>query len=402
MKKLAFLFLILSLISISSGVFLILKPEKAFEEMTVDEKVEYRMKHMTLDEKIAQMLVVYYTSDTVDSNLESILQEVKPGGFILMKENITTYDQTKKFVDNVTKNSEIPMIISIDQEGGTVQRLKGISDIEVTNIPDMYDLGATGNLNLAYQVGKVMAEELRTIGVNVVYAPVLDVYSNELNTVIGKRSFSSDPQVVSDMANQLAKGLEENGVIATYKHFPGHGDTEVDSHVDLPVVKKTYDELLNLELVPFQNAISSGAKIMMIGHIALPEITGDNTPASLSKTIVTDTLKGKLGYQGLVITDALNMGALTKNYSKEEIYTQAIEAGVDLILMPSGSKQAIEFIRKNISEERINESVEKILKFKYTYLGQNNQLDKSYLGGTEHQEVVQQIQSPEESPIFTD
>ena len=294
------------------------------------------------------------------------------------------------------------MIISIDQEGGTVQRLKGISDVEVTNIPNMYDLGATGNLNLAYQVGKVMAEELRTIGVNVVYAPVLDVYSNELNTVIGKRSFSSDPQVVTDMASELAKGLEENGVIATYKHFPGHGDTEVDSHVNLPIVKKTYDELLNLELIPFQNAISSGAKIMMIGHIALPEITGDNTPASLSKTIVTDTLKGKLGYQGLVITDALNMGALTKNYSKEEIYTQAIEAGVDLILMPSGSKQAIEFIRKNISEERINESVEKILKFKYTYLGQNNQLDKSYLGGTEHQEVVQQIPSSEVSNDVTE
>lgn len=402
MKKIAFLLLILSLLSISSGCLLMFQKEKDFEKMTVDEKVEYRMKHMTLDEKIAQMLVVYYTSDTVDSNLESILQEVKPGGFILMKENITTYDQTKKFVDDVTKDSEIPMIISIDQEGGTVQRLKGISDVEVTNIPNMYDLGATGNLNLAYQVGKVMAEELRTIGVNVVYAPVLDVYSNELNTVIGKRSFSSDPQVVTDMASELAKGLEENGVIATYKHFPGHGDTEVDSHVDLPVVQKTYDELLNLELIPFQNAISSGAKMMMIGHIAVPEITGDNTPASLSKAIVTDTLKGKLGYQGLVITDALNMGALTKNYSKEEIYTQAIDAGVDLILMPSGSKQAIEFIRKNISEERINESVEKILKFKYTYLDQDHGLDKSYLGSSEHQAVIQQIPSSEVSNDVTE
>lgn len=402
MKKIAFLLLILSLLSISSGCLLMFQKEKDFEKMTVDEKVEYRMRHMTLDEKIAQMLVVYYTSDTVDSNLESILQEVKPGGFILMKENITTYDQTKKFVDDVTKDSEIPMIISIDQEGGTVQRLKGISDVEVTNIPDMYDLGATGNLNLAYQVGKVMAEELRTIGVNVVYAPVLDVYSNELNTVIGKRSFSSDPQVVTDMASELAKGLEENGVIATYKHFPGHGDTEVDSHVDLPVVQKTYDELLNLELIPFQNAISSGAKMMMIGHIAVPEITGDNTPASLSKAIVTDTLKGKLGYQGLVITDALNMGALTKNYSKEEIYTQAIDAGVDLILMPSGSKQAIEFIRKNISEERINESVEKILKFKYTYLDQDHGLDKYYLGSSEHQAVIQQIPSSEVSNDVTE
>ena len=402
MKKLAVFLFIISLGCIGSGCFLMLKPEKPFDKMTVDEKVEYRMKHMTLDEKIAQMLVLYYMNDTVDSNLESVLAEVKPGGFIVMKENITTYDQTKKFVDDITKDSEIPMIISIDQEGGSVQRLKEISDIEVTNIPNMYDLGATGNLELAYQVGKVMAEELRTIGVNVTYAPVLDVYSNPLNTVIGKRSFSSDPQVVTDMGIQLAKGLEENGVIATYKHFPGHGDTVDDSHVKLPVVQKNYDELSSLELIPFKNAISSGAKIMMVGHISLPNVTGDNTPASLSKEIVTDTLKQKLNYQGLVITDALNMGALTKNYSKEEIYTQAIEAGVDLLLMPSGSKQAIEIIRKNISEERINESVEKILKFKYTYLDQDNRLEKSYLGSTEHQEVIQQIQSLDTGADLTD
>lgn len=393
MRKLATLLLIISLICISFGCFLIFKPEKAFEKMTVDEKVEYRMKYMTLDEKIAQMLVVYYTSDVVDSNLEGILKEVKPGGFILMKENITTYDQTKKFVEDVTSNSEIPMIISIDQEGGTVQRLKGISDVEVTNIPDMYDLGRMNDLDLAYEVGKVMAEEMRTLGINVVYAPTLDVYSNELNTVIGKRSFSEDPQIVSDMGIRLAKGLEENGIIATFKHFPGHGDTEVDSHVSLPIIQKSYDELSSLELIPFKNAISNDAKIMMIGHIALPEVTGDNTPASLSKAIVTDILKGELGYQGLVITDALNMGALTKNYSKGEIYTKAIDAGVDLILMPSGSKQAIEFIKNNISEERINESVEKILKFKYTYLDKDNRLDKSYLGSTEHQEVISKIQS---------
>lgn len=402
MRKLATLLLIISFVCIASGCFLIFKPEKAFEKMTVDEKVEYRMKHMTLDEKIAQMLVVYYTSDVVDSNLESILREVKPGGFILMKENITTYDQTKKFVDDVTSNSEIPMIISIDQEGGTVQRLKGISDVEVTNIPDMYDLGKMNDLDLAYEVGKVMAEEMRTIGINVVYAPTLDVYSNELNTVIGKRSFSENPQIVSDMGIRLSKGLEENGIIATFKHFPGHGDTEVDSHVSLPIIQKTYDELSNLELIPFKNAISNDAKIMMIGHIALPQVTGDNTPASLSKTIVTDILKEQLGYQGLVITDALNMGALTKNYSKEEIYTQAIDAGVDLLLMPTGSKEAIELIRKNISEERINESVEKILKFKYTYLDQDNQLDKSYLGSTEHQEVINKIQSTDISTNAND
>lgn len=367
--------------------------EKDFNSMTTIEKVEYRMKNMTLEEKIAQMLVVYYTGNTVDDNLKNTLTTVRPGGFILMKDNITTYDNTKKFVDDLKKYSEIPMIISIDQEGGMVQRLKNLSDVSVTQIPSMYDLGKTKDTSLAYRTGKVMAEEMRTLGINVVYAPVLDIYSNENNTVIGNRSFGHDAKTVAEMAISLAKGLEDNGVIATFKHFPGHGDTETDSHVNLPIISKTYEELVSLELKPFEQAIESGAKIIMIGHIALPNVTNDNTPASLSKTIITDILKEKLGYEGLVITDALNMGALTKNYSIEEIYTKAIQAGVDLLLMPNGSKQAVEFIKNNISEDRINESVEKILTFKYTYLEEDNSLDKSYLGSNEHKQIISEIGS---------
>ena len=367
------------------------KNEKSFDDMTVDEKVEYKMKNMSLDEKIAQMLIIYYTNNKVDDNLKDLLKNYNPGGFILMKENITTFDNTKKFVSDLKKYSDIPMIISIDQEGGTVQRLQELSDIKPTFIPSMYTLGKTNDKKLAYDVGKVMAEQLRTIGVNVVFAPVLDIYSNENNTVIGDRSFGKTEEQVSNMAISLAKGLEDNGVIATYKHFPGHGDTDVDSHKDLPVVHKTYDEIDKFELVPFKKAIENDAKIIMVGHLYFDNIVTDGKPSSLSKEIITDILYKKLNYNGLVITDALNMGALTKNYSDEDIYTMAIEAGSDLILMPRGSKKTIEYIKKNISEDRINKSVEKILKFKYTYLSNYEYLDKSYLNNKEQQNIISKI-----------
>lgn len=349
------------------------------------------MSKMTLEQKIAQMLILYSTSDTVSDDFKNTLKIYNPGGFILMKENITTFDKTKKFVDDLQKNSDIPMIISIDQEGGNVQRLLELKDVKPTNIPYMYYLGQTNDKKLAYEVGKLMAEELRTIGVNVDYAPVLDIYSNENNKVIGKRSFGTTPEQVSDMAISYAKGLEENGVIATYKHFPGHGDTSVDSHYSLPVITKSYDDLKNFELIPFKKAIESDAKIIMIGHLNFTNITSDGVPSSLSEKIITDILKKDLGYKGLVITDALNMGALTKNYTDEEIYTKTINAGTDLLLMPNGSKKAIEYIKKNISEERINKSVEKILKFKYTYLKDYKTLDKSYLNSKEHQDIINKI-----------
>lgn len=383
--------LIISVLLVGCGTTTKTNKKKERKEISIDDEVKNKMSKMTLEQKIAQMLILYSTSDTVSDDFKNTLKTYNPGGFILMKENITTFDKTKKFVDDLQKNSDIPMIISIDQEGGNVQRLLELKDVKPTNIPYMYYLGQTNDTNLAYEVGKLMAEELRTIGVNVDYAPVLDIYSNKDNKVIGKRSFGTTPEQVSNMALSYAKGLEENGVIATYKHFPGHGDTSVDSHYNLPVITKSYDELKNFELIPFKKAIESDAKIIMIGHLNFTNITSDGVPSSLSEKIITDILKKDLGYKGLVITDALNMGALTKKYTDEEIYTKTINAGVDLLLMPNGSKKAIEYIKKNISEERINKSVEKILKFKYTYLKDYKTLDKSYLNSKEHQDIINRI-----------
>lgn len=390
MKIITCLFLTIVLL-VGCGTTTKTDKKKETKKISIDEQVKNKMSKMTIDQKIAQMLILYSNSDTVDDDFKNTLKTYNPGGFILMKENITTFDKTKKFVDDMQENSDIPMIISIDEEGGNVQRLLQLKDVNPTNIPYMYYLGQTNDTSLAYQVGKLTAEELRTIGVNVDYAPVLDIYSNENNKVIGKRSFGTTPDQVSNMALSYAKGLEENGVIATYKHFPGHGDTSVDSHYNLPVITKSYDELKNFELIPFKKAIESDAKIIMIGHLNFTNITSDGIPSSLSEKIITDILYKDMGYKGLVITDALNMGALTNNYTDEEIYTKTINAGVDLLLMPNGSKKAIEYIKKNISEERINKSVEKILKFKYTYLKDYKTLDKSYLNSKEHQDIINRI-----------
>lgn len=355
------------------------------------EKVNNKLNSMSLDEKIAQLFVVAWRdSDTYD-DLYRLFRDKKLGGFILFKENMSTYDKTKTLISNLQAYNDIPLIISMDQEGGLVQRLKYLKDVKVTDIPYMYYLGKTKDENLAYQVGKVMARELRTIGVNVVFSPDIDIYSNPKNTVIGKRSFGSDYLLVNKMAGSLAKGLEETGVIPTYKHFPGHGDTDVDSHVDLPIIEKNYEELKDLELQTFSYTVNNNAKLIMVGHIALPNITGDNTPASLSKVLITDILKKDLNYNGLVITDALNMKALTDNYTQEEIIVKAIEAGVDILLMPEDIEKSLECVKSNISEERINESVKKILMFKYSYLENYELLDKDFLGCKEHKDIISKI-----------
>lgn len=394
MKK-KFIILFIFIITILTGCSNNKKvSNKDFEKLSIEEKVNYKMDNLSIDEKIAQMLIVYYIGDEYDENLSNIIKEVKPGGFILMSDNITTYDRTLNFVKGMQNDSDIPMIISTDEEGGSVQRIKGIRDISVTDIPYMYYLGQTKDKNLAYKVGEIIANELRTIGVNLTYAPVMDIYSNPNNTVIGKRSFGSDPNTVYDMATSLKNGIEDNLVNTCIKHFPGHGDTETDSHFEIPIINKTLDELENSDLLPFIKSIND-TNMIMVGHIALPKITNSSIPASLSKEIVTDLLKNKYNYKGLVITDALNMRSLTNNYSDKEIYTMTINAGVDLLLMPNGSKNAIKYIKEAIDDEEIdintiNESVKKILTYKYSNI-KENYLDKSYLNKSEYSNVLNQI-----------
>ena len=396
LKKISGLFILLLLITACSPKEL--NQEKVFEEEKSDKEVwiEEQLSKMTLEEKIGQMLIVSDYSTSVDEELKNKLIELKPGGFILFKENFESYEQTEKLINDINSTAEIPMFISIDQEGGRVQRLKELSDQKITAIPSMYQLGLTNDTELATDIGRVVGEELRVFNINLDFAPVLDILSNPDNTAIKDRSFGTTSEQVSKMALSFSHGLTSTGIIPVYKHFPGHGDTLKDSHDELPVITKTKEELMELEFKPFIDAINDGAQMIMVGHLAIPKIVGNNTPASLSRIIVTELLKEELGFDGLVITDALNMEALTENYTEEEIYIKAINAGVDILLMPNFDQRTIEIIahavqNQQISEEKIDDSVRKILGLKYDNLFIDNNYTREYLGSLEHQEIIQKV-----------
>ena len=369
----------------------------SFEEEEKDNKID----EMSLEEKIGQLLIISYRKDDIKEKLPTILEEVKPGGFILFSENITTYDDTINLIKSIKNSNDIPLFIGIDEEGGNVQRLKNLKDYKTSDIPYM---SYVKTINDAYNLGKVIAEELRVFGINLDFAPVIDCNWDNPKSVIGKRAFEGDYTTVAKLGVSLAKGLKNNKVIPTYKHFPNHGATATDSHQDLPVINKTEEELLNNDLIPYQEAIKNNADMIMISHLALPKITKDYTPASLSYEIITNLLKKKLGFKGLVVTDALNMQALTKNYSEKEILIKAINAGADLLLMPEDPVNAVKIIKEAvngglISEERINESVEKILSLKDSTIknNYNEYLDVSYLNSSEHQDIINSIYSKSNS-----
>jgi len=273
---------------------------------------------------------------------------------------------------DIKNTAKTPMFLSIDQEGGNVDRLKTIKGITFSKMPAMADIGKTNDTSIAYGTGANIAHNLKMLSLNMNFAPVIDVYSNPKNTVIGTRSFGSNAEVVTKMGLALSKGLKDNNIIPVYKHFPGHGNTETDSHVDLPIVNKSKEELLKEELIPFKEAIANGAEVIMIGHLAIPSITNSYIPASLSKKIITNLLKEELNYKNIVITDALNMKALTNNYTEKEIIEKSINAGVDILLMPENPINAVSIIidsikNGTIKEEQINNSVKKILELKYKY-----------------------------------
>ena len=398
MKKVVISLLVLTALAGGAMTIFVWKPwtqsetneqiqQQNMPEPEVD-KIQERLNAMSLDEKVSQMIIPQAPRATSLEAVSKKLETAPYGGYILMGENYRTLKKTREFIEKMQSMAKTPLIITTDQEGGSVQRVQSITNVQATDIPFMWQVGQTGDTTKARTIGRVMAEEMRTIGINVDAAPDADVYSNPYNTVIGQRSFSSDPEVVSKMSLALANGLDENGVIATYKHFPGHGNTATDSHSALPVIESTRTELDAIDLVPFKNAIKNGAKIIMVGHIALPNVTGDNTPASLSKNLTTDLLRNELGFKGLIMTDGLNMGALTSNYEDAEIYQMAVEAGADLLVLPTDPELAVQVIKENVDEKRIDESVYRILSFKEKYLSDYTYLDASYFGSDEHKEAV--------------
>ena len=330
-----------------------------------------KLSNMSISDKIGQMIMIDYRNITqMNVELEKIFDKYKLGGFILFKSNIANYEQTKKLLSEIKMVGDIKPMISVDQEGGRVQRLEKRVGFE--KYPPMAEIGKTLDENIAYELGIKMGKELKEIGVDMDMAPVLDIFSNPENKVIADRAFGKNSEIVKKMAFAYADGLSKEKIIPVGKHFPGHGDTKKDSHIDLPVIEKDLEELKSLELIPFIEAVRKKLPGLMVAHIAVPKITKDNTPASLSKIMINDLLRKNMKYNGLIISDSLQMKALTNYFSNEDIYLRCIEAGNDIVLMPQNVKEAYETIYQKVDTgiipiERIDSSVYRILNTKFDY-----------------------------------
>ncbi|MDF2535049.1 MAG: hypothetical protein K0R18_1208 [Bacillales bacterium] len=327
---------------------------------TPEEQAASIVAKMTLEEKVGQMFMPDFRNwngkgfTVYNDEVGNIIKQYHLGGVILFAENVVGTEQTVRLTDGLQNSVaglqdsrvKIPLLLSIDQEGGSIIRLA-----TGTNMPGNMALGATNDPNQAFCSGKVIGEELNSLGINLNFAPVLDVNVNPFNPVIGVRSFGGDPQLVAKMGVSYINGLHDGGTASTAKHFPGHGDTATDSHLGLPVVTHNLEQVHSLNLVPFQAAINNGVDMIMTAHVVFPAIdnsqvtsTKDGSlvslPATLSHRVLTDLLRTEMGFKGIVVTDALNMAAISSNFGGEQAVIMAINAGADIVLMPASVTKA--------------------------------------------------------------
>lgn len=339
------------------------RADEIFEQMSLEEKV-WQMFFVTPEDIIDEVEIAVQAGDVTKKAIETY----PVGGIIYFGQNIESKEQITEMIANTQKYSKIPLYISVDEEGGRVARLgsKGI----VTPHPAMALVGATGDLKKARGIGEALGRELTEIGFNVDFAPVADVITVENNDDIGDRSFGDDPKLVSDMVSAIVEGMHSENLVATLKHFPSNGSTEANTHYETGVCTRTLEEMRACEFKPFIAGIEAGADMIMVAHMAAINLNdGNNIPSTLSKAVVTDILRGELKYDGIVISDALNMGAITSVYKAEDAAIQAIDAGVNLVLMSPDAKNAAKaVIEKARTDEdfmlKIDESVLRILKHK--------------------------------------
>lgn len=355
--------------------------KKSYEDLQLDIKVSEKMDQMTIEEKVAQMFIIFPESLVEgvpcvtmagDATRESI-DNIPVGGVIYMGENLKNPDQVKLMLGNIQEYSMdrigLPLFLCVDEEGGRIARIANNRMFAVSNVGSMTEIGKDDDAIKAYNAGVTMGEYLSELGFNLDFAPVADVQGTEIGSVLYRRTFSGDPEVVADLADAVSDGLQSKGIVSVYKHFPGHGSTKGDPHKGYAVSEKTIDELKKTDLIPFERGIDENVSMIMVGHISLPNVIGDSTPASLSGTVVQGLLRDDMGYDGIVITDAMNMGAIKENYDSDEAALLAITAGVDIVLMPKDFRKAYNGILtavKNgeVTEDRIDESVRRILRVK--------------------------------------
>lgn len=346
------------------------------QEELLEELVESCVANMTLEDKVAGLFIItpeqltgVETAVKAGDGTKEALANYPVGGLVYFAKNIQSEEQITEMLANTIEYSKYPMFLAVDEEGGTVARVADALELE--DVGDMADIGAAGDANAAYEAGQTIGTYLKKYGFNLDFAPVADVLTNPDNTVIGKRSFGSDPAVVSQMVSSAVKGIQESGVSACIKHFPGHGDTAGDSHEGSVETTRSLEEMQAAEFLPFAAGMEAGVDMIMAGHISAPNLAdGDSMPASMNETILTDILRGQLGYNGIIITDAMNMASITEYYTADEAAIKALKAGADMILMPEDFVTAYEGVIAavqdgTIDERRINDSLKRVYRVKY-------------------------------------
>lgn len=340
-------------------------------------RVEELLAELTVEQKVCQLFCVRPEALTGvgqavqagDATREALASR-PVGGIVYFGQNILDADQfCTMLADTAAMEVPVPLFFAVDEEGGPlVARIANSGAFDVPSFPAMAEIGASGDVTAAFEVGDTIGGYLAEIGLNLNFAPVADVLTNP-DSVIGTRSFSSDPEVVAAMVEQVVVGLQGRGVSAAAKHFPGHGDAGADSHTGAAVSERTLDELRTCEFVPFAVAIEAGVDFVMVGHITTPNAAADDLPASLSPTAINGWLRDELGFDGVVVSDAMNMGAVTQLYDSGEAAVRFVQAGGDLVLDPDNFEDAYQGLLSAIEAgdvpvSRIEESVRRILRVK--------------------------------------
>lgn len=338
--------------------------------------IQNLLKNLTLEQKILQMFIMgFHGTELCKQNL-NIQKALKSGlgGVILFSENIASYEQTAFLTSDLQKISTIPLFMSIDQEGGRVERTINIKN--KINYLSPKVLADTGSVESTREQAQIMADELKSMGINMDFAPVLDVNTNPNNPIIGVRSFGNNPQIVIEHSQQVYKTLMNNNIIPVVKHFPGHGDTGEDSHHTMPRVELEMSELENIHIKPFKQAFLDGVNAVMVSHVHYTAFDAEPTPASMSPNIIDHYLKEKMGFNGIVISDDMVMGGVKNYYDTLESCIKGIEAGIDVFIFRNCTEEMLKLVYKLVEKvengvlsiQRIDESVKKILNCKSFFL----------------------------------
>lgn len=368
MRKLGKLLIIMLILQVISTAC------KSLEE----DKIQDKLDSMTLEEKAGQLLIVGFKGTFLNDRTKSYINDLKVGGLILFDRNIESKGQIIGLVEEIKGSNaeeDIPLFLCIDEEGGLISRLPK----EYRRLPDPFQIGETNDVDIAFQFGQLLGNRVKGLGLNLNFAPVLDIHSNPDNPVIGKRAYGTNPERVSDIGLEVAKGIRNSSIIPAVKHFPGHGDTSTDSHLELPIIDKSLEELRNFELIPFEDAIENNIEMIMMAHILLPSLDKDY-PATLSKKIVHDLLRDEMGYEGVIVSDDMTMGAIVNNFTLEDACIDFLKAGGDILLVCHGEDNPRIVFDKiidaveigELSMEEIDEKVYRILELKDRYLKVGN------------------------------